>query len=141
MAFGLNPNFSFEIMDGWDFILAEGPNTTINLRKISWNGKPPKVDIRKYGVKDGQEVMGKGISLNDEAAHNLADHLVEEGYGHTHRLMRAIRDRSDYDITWGDRSVEIVDPDKKDTEGFYNADEILMKSFGTGEIYKDDEEE
>ena len=48
-----NKDFSFEIVPNFDFVLEEGSNTSVNLRKISWNGRDPKLDIRKWSYNDG----------------------------------------------------------------------------------------
>lgn len=39
------------------------------LNKISWNGRPPKYDIRDWS--EDHEKMGKGITLTDEEAEVL----------------------------------------------------------------------
>ena len=56
MAFNKNnDDFSMEIVDNFDFIIEEGSNSSVNLRKVSWNGREPKLDIRKWLYQDGQE--------------------------------------------------------------------------------------
>ena len=57
-----NKDFSFEIIPDFDFILEEGSNTSVNRRKISWNGRDPKLDIRKWSYNDGEERMLKGCT-------------------------------------------------------------------------------
>ena len=49
-----NDNFKYEVNKDYDFILEESANTSICLRKISWNDRPEKLDIRKYTYSDGQ---------------------------------------------------------------------------------------
>lgn len=39
------------------------------LNKVSWNGRPPKYDIRDWS--EDHEKMGKGITLTDEEAEVL----------------------------------------------------------------------
>lgn len=91
-----NDDFTYEIQSDFDFILSESGNQSINLRRISWNGRPHKLDIRKWNYKDGQEQMSKGISLTDEAANELASVLVEQGNGDTKRIARALAKREDF---------------------------------------------
>lgn len=88
--------FSYTINPNFDYILHEGPNTSINLRKISWSGREEKIDIRKYTYKDGEEIMGKGISLPDDAVNNLVETLVEHGYGSTSKIDKVLKQREDY---------------------------------------------
>lgn len=91
-----NKDFSFEIVPNFDFVLEEGSNTSVNLRKISWNGREPKLDIRKWSYNDGEERMLKGCTLSDEGGNELACVLVEHGYGDTNRLFKALSQREDF---------------------------------------------
>ena len=90
--------FTFEIEEAFgDNIVEEGGNTSTNIRKISWNGKPHKIDIRKYFYKNGQEFMTKkGVSLSETGANEVASVLVEKGYGDTVRLVKALRSRENF---------------------------------------------
>ena len=97
MAWNKDKEFSMEIEDNFDFILEEGQNTSINLRRISWNGRPSKIDIRKWVYNDGTERAMKGVSLSDEGADELANVLIEQGFGNTKRIIKAIKAREDYD--------------------------------------------
>ena len=94
-----NKDFSFEIAPNFDFVLEEGSNTSVNLRKISWNGRDPKLDIRKWSYNDGEERMLKGCTLSDEGGNELACVLVEHGYGDTNRLLKALSQRDDFHST------------------------------------------
>lgn len=114
-----NKDFSFEIVPNFDFVLEEGSNTSVNLRKISWNGRDPKLDIRKWSYNDGEERMLKGCTLSDEGGNELACVLVEHGYGDTNRLFKALSQREDFhgevDITESksqedDEEEEYYDP-------------------------------
>lgn len=116
-------DFSFEIEPNFDFILEEGANTSTNLRKISWNGREPKLDIRKWSYNDGEERMLKGCTLSDEGGNELACALVENGYGDTNRLMKALSARKDFnglmDVTEADSSEE------DDEEEYYDPNTLL----------------
>lgn len=94
-----NKDFSFEIVPNFDFVLEEGSNTSVNLRKISWNGRDPKLDIRKWSYNDGEERMLKGCTLSDDGGNELACVLVEHGYGDTNRLFKALSQREDFHST------------------------------------------
>lgn len=93
MAWNKSKEITMEIEDNFDFIIEEGQNTSINLRKISWNGRPSKLDIRKWNYTDGNEVAMKGIGLSEDGANELASVLVEQGYGDTKRIIKALKSR------------------------------------------------
>lgn len=45
------------------------------LNLVSWNGRPPKYDVRDWAPD--HEKMGKGITLTEEEAKKLAD-LIQQ---------------------------------------------------------------
>lgn len=117
-----NKEFKMEIKDNFDFILEEGQNTSINLRKISWNDRPAKLDIRKWNYLDGKETAMKGVGLTDEGAHELAAVLVENGYGDTARLIKALKQRKDYN----DNPKQIINAEYDDgEESYYDPSELF----------------
>lgn len=69
-------DFSYEIIEDCGVIGKKGKNI-IRLRYISYNGNEPKYDIREWYEKDGEEHMGKGISLTGEQLEKLVE-LVSE---------------------------------------------------------------
>lgn len=124
MAWNKDKEFSMEIEDNFDFILEEGQNTSINLRRISWNGRPSKIDIRKWVYNDGTERAMKGVSLSDEGADELANVLIEQGFGNTKRIIKAIKAREDYDGSIsGNITEEIAEDDG--SEEYYDPSELL----------------
>lgn len=124
MAWNKDKEFSMEIEDNFDFILEEGQNTSINLRRISWNGRPSKIDIRKWVYNDGAERAMKGVSLSDEGADELANVLIEQGFGNTKRIIKAIKAREDYDGSIsGNITEEIAEDDG--SEEYYDPSELL----------------
>ena len=118
MAFkNSNKEVTMEIIPDFDFILEESGNSSINLRKVGWNGRDPKIDIRKWSyLEPGEERALKGISLTDNAANELATVLVEQGYGYTRRIAKALekRDPSDMD-----------EEDVLEKEEFYDAKSLI----------------
>lgn len=118
-----NKEITMDIEPDFDFIIEEGANTSINLRKISWNGRPSKLDIRKWSYQDGQERAMKGVGLSDEGADELANVLVEQGYGDTKRITKAIKQREDYNESNTDESVESDIDDG--SEEYYNPSELF----------------
>lgn len=118
--------FTFEIEEGFDFILEEGQNTSINLRKISWNGRPSKIDIRKWVYSETGEKAMKGIGLTDDGANELASVLVEQGYGDSSRIIEALKKRG-ADLT-GVPVIESINENTisdNDGEEFYNPRELF----------------
>ena len=113
--------FSYEIIPDFDFIIEEGQNNSTNLRKISWNGREPKLDIRKWAYNDGQERMLRGCTLTEEGGHELACILVENGYGDTNRLLKALSKRQDFNNTPVDEKVN----DQDDEEEHYDPNLLL----------------
>lgn len=126
MAKEKTTNFQYDIKDGFDFIIEESGNNSINLRKISWNGRPHKLDIRKYTYTDGQEHMMKGVSLTDAGANELAGTLIEQGYGDTHRIIKALRNRKDFDESLLDKNAPIEEDDE---EEYYDPKQLLGYSY------------
>lgn len=68
--------FSYEIKENIA-VLSEGRGGwSKELKKISWNGRPEKLDIRDWQVtEDGERKMSKGITLSQEEAVKLRDAL------------------------------------------------------------------
>ena len=55
-------------------VISEGKSSKRELRLISWNGREPKYDIRDWWTdKDGNEKMGKGITLTAEELAKLVE--------------------------------------------------------------------
>ena len=55
-------------------IIGERKNWKKEVRKISWNGKPAKYDIREWDSEDPAR-MSKGITLSEEEMKALYDIL------------------------------------------------------------------
>lgn len=118
-----NGEFSYEVQKEFDFIIEESGNNSINLRKISWNGRPYKLDLRKYSYKDGKESMLKGISISDEGANELTGVLIENGYGDTKRIIKALRTRENFNEEM--LEPEYIFEDDNESEEFYDPKQLL----------------
>lgn len=113
-----NSNFTMEIDPNFDYIIEEGANTSINVRRVSWGGRPFKIDIRKWSYNEGEERAMKGVSLTNEGADELANVLVENGFGSKKRLLKALDSREDEEE---DSTNEIDDG----SEEYYDPSELL----------------
>lgn len=126
----MKPDFDYEYKeDGINEIIdeAQGSNTFIALREVRWNDSSDfKLDIRRYIVKpDGSTFAGKGISFATEAGpHNLANKLVEHGYGNTKNIVQTLMGRDLVGFIDGIASSVITDDElsefKKDLDVYYN---------------------
>ena len=70
--------FSYNIEDRIAIISrsADG-NNTLELNRISYNGRPAKLDLRRWLYEeDGSAKMHKGITLSDEEAGELGNVLA-----------------------------------------------------------------
>lgn len=122
-----NKEFTMEIEDGFDFIIEESGNSSLNLRKISWNGREPKLDLRKWNYSEGHEIAMKGVTLSDDGADELTGVLVEQGYGDTRRILKALKNRADYEesISNIDKTDDINSSYDDESEEYYDPRELL----------------
>ena len=125
MAWNKDKEITMEYDPNFDFIIEEGQNTSINLRKVSWNGRPAKLDLRKWSYQDGNERAMKGVGLSDEGAHELTGVLVENGYGDTRRLIKAIQARDDYDGSFKGTVAEDTVASDDGSEEYYDPSELF----------------
>lgn len=117
-------NISYEIYDNFDFIIEEKGNTFIALRKLSWNGREPKYDIRKwYNTADGTRA-DKGVGLSEEGMDELTGILLSQGFGKTEDILEAIKDRDDFEMSYNKVIKGIVYEDEEET--FYDPREVLF---------------
>lgn len=118
--------FTFTMVEGFDYIIEEGGNTSTNLRKIAWGSDDPnkaKLDLRKWSYQNNEEKAMKGITLTDAGADELTCTLAELGYGDTDRLQKALNKRKGI-ITEDDNKNDQYN-DEDDSEEYYDAKELL----------------
>lgn len=60
-------------------ILHEGRNgETLELNRVSWNGKSDKWDLRRWGVdEDGNRIAFKGVAMTDSEWEHLRKIMME----------------------------------------------------------------
>lgn len=122
--------FTYEIDKDYDYVLNEVGNVFTALRKISWNGREPKLDIRKYyNTKDGSERMDKGVSMSKECADELTRVLASTGYGETRDIIDGIKNREDFEsalrqsLKGEDKILDELDI--KDSENLYDPRQVF----------------
>lgn len=122
--------FTYEIDENYDYVLNEVGNVFIALRKISWNGREPKLDLRKYyNTKDGSERMDKGVSMSKECADELTRVLAFTGYGNTRDIIDGIKDRDDFNTALSqslkNEPKVLEELGIQDTDNFYDPREVF----------------
>ena len=60
----MKEEFSYEILEEVAVLSENARGWRKELNLISWNGRPPKFDLREWATKN--EKMGKGITLTNE---------------------------------------------------------------------------
>ena len=68
-------SIKFDILKHFGVISEEKGGWKKELNLVSWNGRPPKLDIRDWAPD--HEKMGKGITLTPEEASRLVELLGE----------------------------------------------------------------
>lgn len=93
--------FKYDIIEHYGMVDEKNnSNWGICFNKISWNGKEPVYDIRKFDMesfdKDNLDniKMGKGISFySEEGLSELVHLLITEGFGETEKLKKEVTRR------------------------------------------------
>ena len=134
-----NDEFKCEIdKEFGDHIIEESGNNCVMVRRISWNDKPFKLDIRKYTYKDKSEVMLRGITLTDNGADELAHVLVKKNYGKTNKLLYWLKQRNDYESALSNCDELDLDNNEEGDE-YYDPSEIFNINGDEEEISDDTE--
>lgn len=70
-----NTAFNYEIVERIA-VLSQSGTTSKELNRVSYNGAPPKWDLRSWRREDGEEKLLKGLTLTDEEAAALKSALT-----------------------------------------------------------------
>ena len=119
------------IFDSPNVTFDEKGNTFLALRKIQWIDNPKKKDpeqakleLRKWIVKDGEEIANKGFSfLTEDGPHELTHVLIREGYGKTKEIIKGIKDRLDFKD-----SVEHLYDDEVNSDEYFDMRDALLST-------------
>ena len=57
-------------------VIADDGKWRLELNRVSWNGREPKYDLRRWSY--GHEKIGKGITLSDAELIKLCDVIEQE---------------------------------------------------------------
>jgi hypothetical protein len=68
--------FKFEVINVIGVVSEGNKGWKKELTRVSWNGKPPKYDLRDWN--ENHEKMGKGITLTEDELRKLAKILGTE---------------------------------------------------------------
>lgn len=101
-----------------EIVISEVGNKSVKLSYIKWNdSNDEKVDIRNWFVdSQGENKMGKGVSLSKDAANELTNALLEEGFGSDKVLLKELEERTGEDLSHINLSVRITPNDDEDYE-------------------------
>ena len=118
----------FEIKEnGINELIDEGTgNSSIMLREVGWNGRDPKLEIRKWIIDVDKETPMRGLSfITEQCSHTLTEVLAEKGFGNTEKIITNIKDREDFD----DSLVKVIGKKKieksKNTEVTISEDDYF----------------
>ena len=134
--------FKYEVVAEY----AAQENGPIKVRSVAFNGREPKIDIRKWSEKDGKEQMGKGLTLTMEDLVWLAETLPEVVAGFTGKKKTKATEETEEDDEESDedssKAIELMnyvvnlekkkEPDCKQLHGVMIAD---GKTIGTNKDF------
>lgn len=73
-----NNEFSYEVTESIQILSQNAKGWTKEINLVSWNQRPPKLDIREWNHNEGK--MGKGVTLTEEEG-ELLYKALKERYG------------------------------------------------------------
>lgn len=93
------PEFKYEVDPKFDYLIEEKGNQAVFFRRVSWNGKDAKPEIRKWYVDGTSETPGKGTSfMTEEGPNELVKVMTDIGYGNTDEILENISKREDFPV-------------------------------------------
>lgn len=95
----MSKELQFEIdQEGPNEVIDENGNMVLMLRKVAWNGKEARLELRKWIIDTNDEKPMRGVSfMTEQGPHNAAEALVELGYGRTNHLINVLKEREDFE--------------------------------------------
>lgn len=72
----MGKTFEYEIVETIA-VLSQSGNVTKELNKVSYNGAPPKYDLRSWRRSEEEEQLLKGLTLTDEEMSALREAIAK----------------------------------------------------------------
>lgn len=72
----MKKDLEYEILNQVGIVSTSDSGWTVELNRISWNGKAPKYDLRAWAPDHSK--MGKGVTLSEDEIRALAPLLNKE---------------------------------------------------------------
>lgn len=93
--------FKFDFPEeGINEVVAESGNTIIRFREVSWNGRPARLEVRKWRMStaDGEETPSQGLTFaSKDIANSLVHTMTKSGFGETQTVLNNISKRNDFE--------------------------------------------
>lgn len=90
-------DFTYDVNSDFDEIFDEKGNVVLAAREVSWNGRPHRLELRKWNISvDGERASGGFGFLTEEGPHSLTHLLTKRGYGETTKILENVKDREDF---------------------------------------------
>ena len=127
-------NIKYKIFEGNDNIFDEKGSTFCALRKVAWwnpdkrddepTAEDAKWELRKWRANDdGTDTANKGMTfLTEEGPHNLAEMLVDKGFGITKKLLGSLKKRDNFK----DSVQHMYDEEEINSDEFFDARNELL---------------
>lgn len=118
---------------GINKIIEEKGNQFIRFAQIAWVGEDEdvtedqiKFDLRKYtSDAEGNERMLKGVSFfSKEGVDELANTLVEEGFGDTEKIVNSVKKRDDFETSLK-KAYGLITDDESSDDGTFDIRSII----------------
>ena len=95
----MTKDLQFEIdKEGPNEVIDENGNMVMMLRRVAWNGKEARLELRKWIIDTNDEKPMRGVTfMTEQGPHNAAEALVGLGYGRTNQLLNTLKTREDFE--------------------------------------------
>lgn len=124
---------SYKIDESVNEIFDEKGNTFLAMRKVSWNDRDHKIELRRWrNDKDGNEFPDKGFTfLTEEGPNELVNVLIKHNYGRTKDIINGIKDRNDFidsiNYVLGDKEKYETSSTETEDDQFYDPSKCLFE--------------
>lgn len=107
-------------------VIEERNNTVTMLRKVAWNGREARLELRKWVVEENGEKPMKGFSfMTQEGPHNLVHTLIDNNFGDTKTILGSLHKRDDFETSLAETIGMKKVIEAKNTEVTVQSDEFF----------------